>query len=152
MSNQEAILKGLQAIVTDLASQAHGHMIQSKIFESQGFRKLAEKYASHTAEEQGYVEQCMVRILDLGGSLFNDATKESPVLTDPIEWIKYDLEVSRTGLAALAKLVEMSRDDYATFELLEKYYIDEEQDMLWSEQQLELIEKIGKQNWLVAQM
>ena len=152
MSNKDAVLKGLQAIVTDLSSQAHGHLIQSKIFESQGFGKLARKYADHTVEEQGYVEQCIVRILDLDGTLFNDATKENPVITDPIEWIKYDLEVSKTGLVALAKLVEMSRDDYATYDLLEKYYIDEEQDMLWSEQQLELIDKIGEQNWLIAQM
>ena len=152
MGNNDAILKGLQAIVTDLSSQAHGHLIQSKIFDSQGFTKLAQKYADHTAEEQSYVEKCIIRILDLGGTLFNDATKENPVIMDPIEWIKYDLEVSKNGLATLAKLVEMSRDDFATYDLLQKYYIDEEQDMLWGEQQLELINKIGEQNWLAAQI
>ena len=30
--------------------------------------------------------------------------------------------------------------------------IDEEEDTYWMEQQLELIEVIGKQNWLIKQM
>lgn len=35
---------------------------------------------------------------------------------------------------------------------LQAYALDEEEDMLWSETQLDLIEKIGLQNWLVKQL
>lgn len=42
MADKEKIIAGLQVIVTDLAQQADGHAIQSRIFASEGFTKLAE--------------------------------------------------------------------------------------------------------------
>ena len=148
----EQIIAGLQAIVTGLSQQADGHMIQSRIFAGQGFSKLADKYAEHAAEEREYVEKCIDRILDLGGEVKNEAKQGAPVCTDAVEWVKYDLQVSRDGLASLAPLVRMSVEDLATFDILAAYYKDEEEDLHWGEQQLELIELIGKQNWLVQQL
>ena len=149
---KEKILEGLQIIVTDLAQQADGHQIQSRVFASEGFTKLADKYAEHAEEERGYVQQCIDRILDLGGEVKLEAKKEGPVCKDPVDWVKYDLEVSRNGLEWLAALVEEAREDYTTFDILKKYYQDEEEDMYWGEQQLDLIECIGKQNWLIRQL
>lgn len=150
--SKEKILEGLQIIVTDLAQQADGHQIQSRVFASEGFTKLADKYAEHAEEERGYVQQCIDRILDLGGEVKLEAKKEGPVLKDPVEWVKYDLQVSKDGLAWLAGLVEEARTDYTTFDILKKYYQDEEEDMYWGEQQLDLIECIGVQNWLLQQL
>ena len=152
MADKEKIIAGLQVIVTDLAQQADGHAIQSRIFASEGFTKLAEKYAEHAAEERGYVQQCIDRILDLGGEVKNEAKKEAPVCKDPVDWVKYDLQVSIDGLAWLKELTEAARDDYTTFDILKKYYQDEEEDMHWGQAQLELIECIGKQNWLLQQL
>lgn len=152
MADKEKIIAGLQAIVTGLSQAADGHAIQSKIFASQGFTKLADKYAEHATEERGYVDQYIDRILDLGGEVKNEAKQESPLYKDPVEWVKYDLQVSKDGLAWLASLVEASRDDYTTFDILKKYYQDEEEDMYWGEQQLELIDCIGKQNWIIQQL
>ncbi len=152
MADNKKIIEGLQIIVTDLAQQADGHAIQSRIFAAQGFSKLSEKYAEHAAEERGYVEKCIDRMLDFGAEIKNGAKKEAPVYTDVIEWIKYDLQVSKDGLAWLKALVEEARDDYTTFDILKEYYQDEEEDMYWAEQQLELIEKIGLQNWLNRQV
>lgn len=152
MEINEMIIAGLQGIVTGLSQQADGHVIQSKIFAGKGYTKLAEKYAEHAAEERGYVDQCIDRILDLGGEVKNEEKAATPVYTDPIEWIKYDLEVSRSGLNGLTKLIEASVKDFVTFEILIAYYKDEEEDLHWGEQQLELIEKIGEQNWLIKQL
>ena len=152
MADKEKIIAGLQVIVTDLAQQADGHAIQSRIFASEGFTKLADKYAEHATEERGYVQQCIDRILDLGGEVKNEAKKEAPVCKDPVDWVKYDLQVSIDGLAWLKELTEAARDDYTTFDILKKYYQDEEEDMYWGQAQLELIECIGKQNWLLQQL
>lgn len=152
MDNKQIILAGLQAIVTNLSQQADGHMIQSRIFAGQGFTKLAEKYAEHASEERGYVNQCIDRILDLGGEVKNEAKETAPTYSDPIEWVKYDLQVSRDGLAALLPLIEATVKDPVTFGILVEYYKDEEDDLHWGEQQLELIEKIGEQNWLIRQL
>lgn len=150
MEQNKKLIEGLQAIVTGLSQQADGHAIQSRVFEAQGFSKLAEKYEEHATEERGYVDQCIDRILDLGGEIKNEAKAEAPVITKPIDWVKYDLQVSKDGLAWLAGIVELAKDDLTTYDILKEYYKDEEEDMYWGEQQLELIEKIGEVNWLVT--
>ena len=152
MADKGKILEGLQVIVTDLAQQADGHAIQSRIFNAEGFTKLGAKYAEHAEEERGYVDQCIDQILDLGGEVKNGAKKEAPVYKDPIEWLKYDRQVSIDGLAWLKTLVEEARDDYTTYDILKKYYQDEEEDLYWADAQQELIECIGKQNWLLQQL
>ena len=152
MANKEKVLEGLQIIVTDLAQQADGHAIQSRIFNAAGFTKLGAKYAEHAEEERGYVDQCVDRILDLGGEVKNGAKKEAPVYTDPVEWVKYDRQVSIDGLAWLKTLVEEARDDYTTYDILKKYYQDAEEDLNWADGQLALMECIGVQNWLIQQL
>ena len=146
------IIAGLQVIVTQLAQQADGHLIQSRIFASQGLNKLAEKYAEHSEEERGYVIKCIDRIIDLGGEVKLEDKKSAPVCKDAEEFLKYDLQVSKDGLRWLAGIVKLAQDDLTTFEILSEYYKDEESDMYWAQQQLDLIQLIGKQNWLSKQI
>lgn len=152
MANTVKVIEGLQEIVTKLSQQADLHQVQSRIFSGQGFSKLADKYAEHATEERGYVEKCVDRIIDLGGEVKVEAKQELPVYQDPVEWVKYDLQVSKDGLAWLKPMVEDAREDYTTYDILKAYYQDEEDDMYWGETQLDLIEYIGKKNWLVQQL
>ena len=142
----------LQAYATGLASQSYGHRVQSKIFADQGFNKLAEKYAGHADEEMGWVDKFNERILDLGATPQVAASPAQPVFTDPVEFIKADLEISHREVPALIALTATLADDFKTYDILKAYALDEEDDMLWMEQQLDLIEKIGLQNWLVQQL
>ena len=152
MADKEKVLAGLQRIVTDLAQQADGHAIQAKIFNAQGFTKLGAKYDEHAAEERVYVGQCIDRLLDLGAEVKNEAKAEAPVCKDPVDWVKYDLQASKDGLAWLKGLMADAADDVTTYDILKDYYKDEEEDLYWAEAQLELIECIGKQNWLLRQL
>ena len=149
IANNEKIIDGLQKIITGLSQQAGGHLIQSRIFASEGFNKLAKKYAEHATEERGYVSRCIDRIIDLGGEVKPESKQSAPIYENPVEWLEYDLQVSKDGLAWLKTVVEEAKDDYSTFDLLKEYYKDEEEDMYWAQAQLELIERIGEQNWLV---
>ncbi len=148
----ENLIKAMQMIVSELSQQADGHMIQSKVFGSEGFPKLAEKYAAHAEEERGFVARFVERILDLGAVPVNGDKKASQTITDPVEWLEYDHKVSVYGLNSLKEIMKMAADDVTSYELLKEYYMDEEEDMYWTEEQLNLIEMVGKQNWLVKQM
>ena len=146
------VIEGLQTIVTELSQQADGHVIQSRIFASQGLTKLAKQYEEHAAEERGYVVKCSDRLIDLDVEVKLEAKNSAPVKWDVVEYLKHDLQVSKNGLAWLKELVKAAQDDPTTFGILRDYYQDEEGDMYWAEQQLELIELIGKQNWLAKQL
>ena len=117
--------------------------MQARIFASQDFTKLADKYAEHADEERGYVKKCADRILDLGGTLKLGDKKDAP-LHGRNRVLKYDLQVLKDGLAWLAGLVEEARSDYTTFDILKEYYQDKGQ--------LELIKLIGKENWYIQQL
>ena len=88
----------------------------------------------------------------MGGTLKLGGKKDAPLFTDAIEYMKYDLQVSKDGLAWLAELVEEARSDYTTYDILKEYYQDEETDMYEAEGLLELVEKIGAQNWYAQQL
>jgi bacterioferritin len=75
-----------------------------------------------------------------------------PLCENPVEWVKIDLKISVEGLSTLKKIMCLAVEDVTTYDILKDYYKDEEEDMYWGEQQLELIEAIGVQNWLVQQL
>jgi bacterioferritin len=70
----------------------------------------------------------------------------------PIEFLKADYKVSVDGIELLRKCIDGIKDDLTTFDIMKEYLKDEEEDMYWSAQQFDLIEKIGYQNWLIKQM
>ena len=146
------VIAGLQTIVTELAQQADGHLIQSRVFAAQGLNKLAKQYEEHAAEERGYVVKCIDRLIDLNCPVKLEAKQAAPIILDAVEYIKHDLQVSKDGLAWLKELVAAAQDDVTTFDILKAYFQDEEGDMYWAEQQLALVELIGKQNWLAKQI
>ena len=148
MANKEETIKTLQMIVTELSANSFQHRIQSKIFGAQGFTKLEEKYAEHATEELEFVEQFMDRILDLGGTLVQQPQPEKPIYEDVLEFIKADYQVSVDGIKLITELMESGIFDITTYDLMKEYLKDEEEDMYWSEGQIELVEKIGLQNFL----
>ena len=150
--NTQLSIQILQAYATGLAAQSLQHKVQGKVFASQGFSKLASKYADHAEEEMGWVDKFIDRILDLGGEAKVEAAPAMQVFSDPVEFLKAALEVSVREVPNLAKAVVAVAEDLTTYDLLKGYYQDEEEDMGWSEQQLKLIEVIGLQNWLAGQL
>ncbi|MBR6347026.1 MAG: hypothetical protein IKR69_06525 [Bacteroidales bacterium] len=142
----------LQAYATGLAAQSLQHKVQGKIFASQGLSKLGEKYSGHAAEEMEWVDQFIDRIIDLGGTPEVQSAPAMPVCNDPVEYIKADLEVSHEQVPILQQAVIGLADDFKTYDILRAYALDEEEDMYWSEAQLDLIGKIGLQNWLTKQL
>lgn len=142
-------IEALQFFVTNLNAQSFQHKLQAKIFGSLGFKKLETKYLEHAEEEQGFVNQFIDRLLDLGGELKQEAVAAQKLYQDPIEFLKADYQVSVDGIELLRKCMDGIKDDLTTFDMMKEYLKDEEEDMYWSEEQLGLIDCIGAKPWLV---
>jgi bacterioferritin len=100
----------------------------------------------------GWVEKFTERILDLGGDIKFEGMKSRDLIGDPIEYVKADLAIQGPGVEMLMKCMEGVKDDPLTYDLLKDYLKDEEEDLFWSQGAVELIEKIGTQNWLLLQL
>ena len=141
-----------QLIVNELAEGAFVHKMQGMLFKSQGFEKLGQKYLDHYAEEMGWVEKYASRMLDLGCVPQVKLDKECKLIEDAKAYIEEDLRIQREGVESLYKMMPALSSDPTTYDITKAYLADEEEDLYWSEEQLDLIGKIGVQNWLVKQM
>ncbi|MBO4843830.1 MAG: hypothetical protein J5490_04495 [Bacteroidales bacterium] len=141
-----------QMIINELAGSAFVHKMQGQLFKSQGFTKLGEKYTGHYTEEMGWVEKYTDRLLDLGYVPEVKVCNETKLVEDPKAYIEADLKLQKEGVGALYKMMPALAGDPTTYDLTKAYLLDEEEDQYWDEEQLDLIEKIGYQNWLVKQL
>ncbi|MGX8712082.1 MAG: ferritin-like domain-containing protein [bacterium] len=145
-------LQTMQFIVNELAGSAFVHKMQGQLFKSQGFSKLGEKYIGHYAEEMEWVEKFTNRMLDLGCVPQVKVCSETTLIKDAVEYINADLKLQREGVETLYKMMPAMASDPTTYDLMKAYLADEEEDLYWDEEQVDLIEMIGKQNWLMKQM
>lgn len=150
--NAQNSIQVLQAYATGLSAQSRQHKVQSQVFAAMGLSKLADKYASHATEEAEWVNKFVDRIIDLGGEAKVEATPAQTIYKDVVAFLKADLAVSVKEVPVLGQVTLSLAEDMTTYDLMKGYYQDEEEDMYWMQEQLELIELIGLQNWLVKQL
>ena len=150
--DKKKTIEALQFYVTGLTEGALVHKLQGQLFKSQGFEKLGDKYINHFTEEMEWVEKFVDRILDLGGEVKFDGAKARDLVAAPVDYIKADLAIQEKGVEILYKCMAELHDDPTTYDILKAYLADEEEDLYWSQGQLELIEMIGVQNWIIKQL
>ncbi len=141
-----------QMIVNELAGSAFVHKMQGQLFKSQGFTKLGQKYIDHYNEEMVWVEKYTDRMLDLGFVPQVKVCNEATLIEDAKAYIEADTKLQREGVESLYKMMPALAADPTTYDLTKAYLADEEEDLYWDEEQLDMIEKIGYQNWLIKQM
>ena len=145
-------IESLQFFVTHLAEGAMVHKQQGLMIKSLGFNKLGQKYIDHFGEEMEWVEKFTDRLLDLGGELKFEGMEKRELVKNPIEYIKEDLKIQEAGVDMLYKCIEGMTSDPTTYDIMKAYLADEEEDLYWSQEALDMIECIGTQNWLMKQM
>lgn len=147
-----ATLQVSQMIVNELSGSSFVHKMQGLLFKSQGFEKLGQKYLDHYAEEQEWINKYANRIMDLGCVPQVKVCNETTLINDPVEYINADMKLQREGVEELYKIMPALAADPTTYDITKAYLADEEEDLYWDEEQVELIAQIGKQNWLMKQM
>lgn len=150
--SKQEVVGMLQAYVTAVTANAINHQFQAQVFGNQGFRKLKKKYDRHATEELDFVTKAIDRMLDLGGDVKQEAAPEQPVITDFLTYLKADADKQTAGMQVLEQQVNHDNFDVTTYDLLKDYYIDEDEDLNWDLQTLDLIDQIGIQNYLTKQL
>jgi len=141
-----------QLIVNELSGSSFVHKMQGLLFKSQGFEKLGQKYLDHYAEEQEWIDKYANRMMDLGVTPQVKVCNETSLVNDPVAYIEADMQLQREGVESLYKMMPALAADPTTYDITKAYLADEEEDLYWDEEQMELIAQIGKQNWLMKQM
>jgi bacterioferritin len=147
-----ATIQVSQMIVNELSASSLVHKMQGLLFKSQGLTTLGQKYLDHYTEEMGWVEKYTNRLLDLGVVPQVNVNSQATLIEDAKAYLEADLKLQKEGVESLYKVMPSLAADPTTYDLTKAYLLDEEEDLYWDEEQLDLIEKIGYQNWLVKQL
>lgn len=100
----------------------------------------------------GWVKKFMTRINDLGGTVKIEAQPGRELVADPVDYLKADLAIQEQGVNAFYNTLAELSGDPTTYDLIKAYLADEEEDLYWSQGQLQMIDMIGRQNWLTKQL
>jgi len=142
-----------QALKQELTT-INQYFLHSRMFGHMGFKRLQEHEHKESIEEMKHADKLIERVLFLEGlPNLQDLGKLLIGETVP-EMLDCDLKAERSARPLYQEAIAYCEScrDYISRELLEDILENEEQHIDWLETQLELIGKVGLENYLQSQM
>lgn len=154
MQGHPQIIECLKELLRGELAARDQYFVHSRQYEDQGYLHLYERMNHEMEEETEHADAILRRILFLEGKPDMRPHEFTPGQTVE-EMLRKDLDTEysvRDNLKAAMALCE-ELNDYTTRDILLAQLRDTEEDhAYWLEKQLSLIEKVGLQNYLQAQM
>jgi bacterioferritin len=155
MKGHDQVIAYLNELLAGELTAIDQYFVHSRMYENWGYSKLYERIAHEVQDETAHADALIKRILFLEGT--PDLSKREPLQVGiHVEaMLKNDLAVELKVVQDLRRVMKFceSVQDYQTREILKVMLEDTEHDHAhWLEQQLGMIEQIGLQNYLQAQI
>ena len=154
MKGHAAVIDYFKLLLKGELAARDQYFVHSRIYEDLGFSKLYERINHEMEEETQHADALLKRILFLEGvpdMRPNPFTFGQTV----VDMLKLDLALEYEVRAALSKGIALceQHQDYQSRDILLAQLKDTEEDhAYWLEVQLGLIDKVGLQNYLQAQI
>lgn len=130
------------------------YFLHSRMFKDWGLKELADKEYHESIDEMKHADWLIERILFLEGIPNLQHLGKLLIGENTEEMLKCDLKLEQKAIPDLRDGIAYCESvrDYGSRELLEKILDSEEEHVDWLETQLELIEKVGLQNYQQSKM
>jgi bacterioferritin len=154
MQGDPQVIQHLQAQLRNELTATNQYFLHYRILKHWGFEKLAKKEYEESLGEMKHADRLMERILMLDGLPNLQDLGKLLVGEDVPEILDCDLKSERGAQAAVKEGIahcEAVRD-YVSREILEDILTDTEEHIDFLETQLDVLAKVGLQNYLQSQM
>jgi bacterioferritin len=154
MKGNSEVVQHLNKLLANEQTAFNQYLLNSQLLKSWGIAKMAETERTEAQEEVGHAEQLIERILYLEGTPKMEGGQPSQVSADLREVLQRNLALEVAGIADLREGIaaaERSRDAVSR-ELMVRILADEEHHEDHLTTQLELIERIGIENYITTQL
>ena len=154
MKGDQEVIRLLNAQLTNELTAINQYFLHAKMYKHWGLEKIGKKEYEESIGEMKHADKLIDRILMLDGLPNLQAMHKVMVGENTEEMLNCDLKLEKgaqitvkEGIAAAEKAA-----DYVSRDLLLMILEDTEEHIDWLETQLDLIGKIGIQNYLQSQM
>ena len=154
MKGNSEVVQHLNKLLANEQSAFNQYLLHSQLLKSWGIEKLAKTEREEAMEEVGHAEQLIERILYLEGTPKMEGGAPAQPSGDVVEVLKRDLQLEVNGIADLREGIATAErtGDAVSRELMVRILTDEEHHEDHLITQLELIEKIGLENYIAAHL
>jgi bacterioferritin len=154
MKGNAQVIETLNQLLADELTAINQYMVHSEMCADWGYERLHEAIEKRAIEEMRHAEKLIGRILFLEGtpivSNLNKITIGPRVETQIKNDALAETDAVKMYNQGIRQAVELG--DNGTRDLLESILADEEVHLDWLEAQLDQIEQMGIQNYLVEQI
>ncbi len=154
MKGDSKVIQYLNKVLTNELTAINQYFLHAKMFKNWGLGKLAEHEHHESVDEMKHADKLIERILFLEGLPNLQELHKLLIGEDAPECLKCDLKMELSAHPVLKEAIAYceSCGDYVSRELFEDIMKSEEDHIDWMETQLNLIGKVGLQNYLQSQM
>ncbi len=154
MKGDKKVIELLNIVLRNELTAINQYFLHSRMFKDWGLTALADYEHGESLDEMKHADMLIERILfleglpnmqDLGKLMIGEHTQEM---------LECDLRLELEALPALRDGVEYCESirDFVSRDLFDAILTSEEDHVDWIETQLQLIDKVGTENYLQSQM
>jgi bacterioferritin len=154
MQGSEKVIDALNAGLTVELTAINQYFVQSKMCRNWGLHKLADKHYHESIGEMKHAEMLIDRILFLDGVPEIARYDIIRVGQSVEEQFEFDLALESNGVKTYNEALNicLAESDGGSRELIERILVESEEHVDWLESQIDLISKVGIENYLITQV
>lgn len=153
MKGDATVIEHLNRVLKNELTAINQYFLHSRMYKDWGLSKLAEHEHEESIDEMKHADQIIERVLFLEGLPNLQNLGKLRIGEDVLEMIQCDLDLELDALPDLKAGIAYceAHKDYVSRELFDSILKSEEEHVDWLETQLELISKVGIENYVQSQ-